>query len=196
MIRITRTMQKFVAVFLTSAAMITSAQADVVNIKGALAIALKNKTIAAAGEQMKLFSLSANYNGANKIWSFQFYDGGAHLHSCSVDKSGKVRYYARDKGSMRIFDDVDFTKLPAPNEVFIDDLVGKGKAALAALKFKTLDNGKLYVNYYVRSEFSQKDKAYHSWSVTIPIGDGKQGKKVSFKNGDVYEIRNSTIYGG
>ena len=97
---------------------------------------------------------------------------------------------------MRIFDDVDFTKLPAPNEVLIDDLLGKGKAALVALKFKTLDSGKLYVNYYVRSEFRQKDKAYHAWSVTIPIGDGKKGKTVAFKNGIIDTINNSTIYGG
>ncbi|MEJ6570905.1 MAG: hypothetical protein QNL01_00050 [Akkermansiaceae bacterium] len=196
MTTITHTIRKFAASFVAAAIVTTSATADVTNVKEALGLALKQEAIAAAGYKMKLYSLSANYNGDNKRWSFQFYDGGTSLHSCSIDKSGKVRYYVRDKGSMRIFDDVDFTKLPAPNEVLIEDLVGQGKAALTALKFKTLDNGKLYVNYYVRSEFRQKDKAYHSWSVTIPIGDGKKGKTVAFKNGAIDTINNSTIYGG
>jgi hypothetical protein len=196
MTTITHTIRKFTASFVAAAIVTTSATADVTNVKEALGLALKQEAIAAAGYKMKLYSLSANYNGDNKRWSFQFYDGGTSLHSCSIDKSGKVRYYVRDKGSMRIFDDVDFTKLPAPNEVLIEDLVGQGKAALTALKFKTLDNGKLYVNYYVRSEFRQKDKAYHSWSVTIPIGDGKKGKTVAFKNGAIDTINNSTIYGG
>ena len=196
MTTITHTIRKFTASFVAAAIVTTSAAADVTNVKEALGLALKQEAIAAAGYKMKLYSLSANYNGDNKRWSFQFYDGGTSLHSCSIDKSGKVRYYVRDKGSMRIFDDVDFTKLPAPNEVLIEDLVGQGKAALTALKFKTLDNGKLYVNYYVRSEFRQKDKVYHSWSVTIPIGDGKKGKTVAFKNGAIDTINNSTIYGG
>ena len=196
MTTITHTIRKFAASFVAAAIVTTSATADVTNVKEALGLALKQETIAAAGYKMKLYSLSVNYNGDNKRWSFQFYDGGTSLHSCSIDKSGKVRYYVRDKGSMRIFDDVDFTKLPAPNEVLIEDLVGQGKAALTALKFKTLDNGKLYVNYYVRSEFRQKDKVYHSWSVTIPIGDGKKGKTVAFKNGAIDTINNSTIYGG
>ncbi len=196
MTTITHTIRKFTASFVAAAIVTTSATADVTNVKEALGLALKQEAIAAAGYKMKLYSLSANYNGDNKRWSFQFYDGGTSLHSCSIDKSGKVRYYVRDKGSMRIFDDVDFTKLPAPNEVLIEDLVGQGKAALTALKFKTLDNGKLYVNYYVRSEFRQKDKVYHSWSVTIPIGDGKKGKTVAFKNGAIDTINNSTIYGG
>jgi hypothetical protein len=196
MTTITHTIRKFTASFVAAAIVTTSATADVTNVKEALGLALKQEAIAAAGYKMKLYSLSANYNGDNKRWSFQFYDGGTSLHSCSIDKSGKVRYYVRDKGSMRIFDDVDFTKLHAPNEVLIEDLVGQGKAALTALKFKTLDNGKLYVNYYVRSEFRQKDKAYHSWSVTIPIGDGKKGKTVAFKNGAIDTINNSTIYGG
>ena len=196
MTTITHTIRKFAASFVAAAIVTTSATADVTNVKEALGLGLKQETIAAAGYKMKLYSLSVNYNGDNKRWSFQFYDGGTSLHSCSIDKSGKVRYYVRDKGSMRIFDDVDFTKLPAPNEVLIEDLAGQGKAALTALKFKTLDNGKLYVNYYVRSEFRQKDKAYHSWSVTIPIGDGKKGKTVAFKNGAIDTINNSTIYGG
>lgn len=199
MTTITHTIQKLATGLIIAAALSASnsqVQAEVTNVKDALGVALKQETIAAAGDKMKLYSLSANYNDAKKRWSFQFYDGGANLHSVTVDQSGKARYYARDKGSMRIFDDVDFSKLPAPDKVLIDDLVGKGKAALAALKFKTLDNGKLYLNYYVRSEYRQKDKAYHAWSVTIPIGDGKKGKSVAFKNGEIDTINNSTIYGG
>jgi hypothetical protein len=190
------TISKIAAAFFLAAAITTSASAEVANIKDALGVALKNETIAATGEKMKLYSLTCNYNGTNKRWSFQFYDGGANLHSVSIDKSGKARYYAREKGNMRIFDDIDFTKLPAPNDVLIEDIVGKATAALAALQFKALDNGKLYINYYVRSEYRQKDKAYHAWSVTIPIGDGKKGKVVAFKNGTIDTINNSTIYGG
>jgi len=190
---------KFAAALLTAVAIIistTAVKADVANVKDALAIALKNETVAAAGEKMKLYSLSSQYNGDKKRWSFQFYDGEANLHSISIDQAGKARYYARDKGSMRIFDDIDFSKLPAPNDVLIEDIVAKGKEVLAALKFKTVGNGKLYMNYYVRSEMRQKDTAYHAWSVTVPIGDGKKGKTVNFKNGIIDTVGNSTIYGG
>lgn len=188
---------RYWAVALLSAATITTAaSAEVTNIKEALDVAMKNETIAAGAAKMKLYSLNANYNGANKRWSFQFYDGGANIHSVSVDKSGKARYYARDKGSMRIFDDIDWTKLPAPGEVLIDDIVGKATAALAALKFETIDNGKIYMNYYVRSEYRQKDKAYHAWSVTLPLKEAKKGKTVGFKNGQIDTIMTSTLYGG
>ncbi len=196
MIKKTQILNKVAASIFLAAAITTSASADVANIKDALAVALKNETVAAAGEKMKLYSLTCNYNGDSKRWSFQFYDGGSNLHSVSVDKAGKARYYAREKGSMRIFDDLDFSKLPAPNEVLIEDIIGKASASLEALGFKPVDNGKLYINYYVRSEYRQKDKAYHAWSVTIPIGDGKAGKIVAFKDGVVDTINNSTIYGG
>ena len=174
----------------------TATQAEITNIKEALDVAIKHENISSVGEKMKLYSLSANYNGANKRWSFQFYDGGSNLHGITVDKSGKARYFARNKGSMRIFDDIDFTKLPAPNAILINGLIAQSKTALTALDFKPLDNGKLYINYYVRSEYKQKDKAYHAWNVTIPIGDGKQGKNVAFKNGKIDTINNSTIFGG
>lgn len=191
-----QTFRRWAIAFLTAAAITTTASANVANVKDALAVALKNETIAAGGEKMKLYSLNANYNGANKRWSFQFYDGGANIHSVSVDKNGKARYYARDKGSMRVFDDLDWTKLPAPNDVLIADIVDQAKAALAALKFETLDNGKIYMNYYVRSEYRQKDKPYHAWSVTLPLKEGKKGKTVGFKNGKLDTILNSTLYGG
>ena len=190
---------KFAAALFTAVAIIistTAVKADVANVNDALAIALKNETIAAAGEKMKLYSLSSQYNSDKKRWSFQFYDGGENLHSISIDQAGKARYYARDKGSMRVFDDIDFSKLPAPNDVIIADIIAQGKEALTALKFKTIDNGKFFVSYYVRSEMRQKDKAYHAWSVTVPIGDGKKGKTVNFKNGVIDTIANSTIYGG
>lgn len=196
MIKKTQILNKVAASVFLAAAITTSASADVTNIKDALGVALKNETVAAAGEKMKLYSLTCNYNGDNKRWSFQFYDGGSNLHSVSVNKTGKASYYAREKGSMRIFDDLDFSKLPAPNDVLIEDIIGKASAALSALGFKPVDNGKLYINYYVRSEYRQKDKAYHAWSVTIPIGDGKKGKIVAFKDGVVDTINNSTIYGG
>lgn len=97
---------------------------------------------------------------------------------------------------MRVFDDLDWSKLPAPADVLIEDVVGKAKAALAALKFETLDNGKIYMNYYVRSEYRQKDKAYHAWSVTLPLKEAKKGKTVGFKNGQIDTIMTSTLYGG
>jgi hypothetical protein len=181
---------------LSAAAITATASADITNVKEALDAAMKQETIAAGGEKMKLYSLNANYNGATKRWSFQFYDGGANIHSVSVDKTGKARYYSRDKGTMRVFDDLDWTKLPAPSAVLIDDIIGQSKAALAALKFETVDNGKIYMNYYVRSEYRQKDKAYHAWSVTLPLKAEKQGKTVGFKDGKIDTILTSTLYGG
>ena len=112
------------------------------------------------------------------------------------DTSEEALWLAGKVSSMRIFDDIDFSKLPAPNDVLIENIIAQGKEALTALKFKTIDNGKLFVSYYVRSEMRQKDKAYHAWSVTLPIGDGKKGKTVNFKNGEIDTISNSTIYGG
>ncbi len=181
---------------LSAAAITTAASAEVGNVKDALSVALKQETIAAGGEKMKLYSLNANYNGATKRWTFQFYDGGANIHSVSVDKTGKARYYSRDKGTMRVFDDLDWSKLPAPSAVLIDDIVGQAKTALAALKFETLDNGKIYMNYYVRSEYRQKDVPYHAWSVTLPLKEAKKGKTVGFKNGKIDTILTSTLYGG
>lgn len=195
--------RKLIVGFMTSLIVTLSIQADVTNIKDALGIALQQKAIEAGGDKMKLYSLSANYNGKTKRWSFQFYDGGANLHSITIDQSGKARHYPRDKGTMRIFDNVDFSKLPAPKEILIDDLVDQGVAALKALNFKPTDNGKLYLKYYVRSENLQKDKPYHSWSVTIPIdiaegkkSENKQGKTVTFKNGKIDTVTNAIIYGG
>ncbi|MCP5536541.1 MAG: hypothetical protein H7A51_09960 [Akkermansiaceae bacterium] len=196
MTTITHMIRGYAAAFLVAATLTTASLAGVTNANDALGVAMKQESIAAGGGKMKLYSLTANYNGDNKRWRFQFYDGGASLHSVTVDKSGKVRYYARDKGSIRIFDDIDFNKLPAPNEVLVEGLVEKATAALAALKFKPLDNGRLYLNYYVCSEHRQKDKAYHAWSVTIPIGDGKTAKTVAFKNGEIDTINNATIHGG
>ena len=185
------------AATLLSAAVITApSSAEVTNLKEALDAALKNEIIASGGEKMKLYTLNANYNGDTKRWSFQFYDSGAKIHSVSVDKTGKTRYYGREKGNVRVFEDLDWSKLPAPTEVLIEDLVGKAKEALAALKFETVDNGKIYMNYYVRSEYRQKDQAYHAWSVTLPLKEARKGKTVGFKNGKIDTISNSTIYGG
>ncbi len=187
-------LHRTVAIAAAAITMASTAQAEITNIKEALAAALKNETIAAAGDKMKLYSLSANYKGNTKRWSFQFYDGGANVHSIYMDKSGKARYSARNKGSLRIFDDLDFSKLPAPTEVLIDNVAAKAKEVLIALKFKPVENGKLYISYSLRSEFRQKDKPAHFWNVTIPIGDGKKGKLISFKNGQLDTMMNATIY--
>lgn len=183
-------------IFAVMATCATAVKAEITNAKEALDAALKNETIAAAGDKMKLYSMNANYNGDRKTWGFQFYDGGANVHSVYVDKKGKVRYSARDKGSMRIFDDLDFTKLPAPTEVFVADSIKTSIEALKALGFEHKDNGKLYINYYLRSEPRDKDVPLHRWSVTIPVGDGKKGKIVGFQNGKLDTIMNTTIYGG
>ncbi len=190
----TKNLKQLAIAILTTAIFSVSAAAGVSNIKDALDIALKNKTIAKGGGKMKLYSINASYNGANKRWTFQFYDGGSNIHSVSIDKSGKARYYRRDKGSMRIFDEVDFSKLPAPSTIFIDDIINKSTTALKALGFTPVENGKLRLDYYLRNEYRQKDKAYHSWRVTIPIGKGKEGKTVTFKNGAIETVSNATIY--
>ncbi|BDS04970.1 hypothetical protein NT6N_00100 [Oceaniferula spumae] len=184
---------KFAATSVAALAMTIAVSAQVNNTKEALAVALKNETVAAGGEKMKLYAVSGNYNGTNKRWSFQFYDGGANVHSVSVDEKGKANYYSREKGSTRVFDDLDFSKLPAPSEVLVEDAIGKAKTALEALGFKPITDGKLYISYYVRSEYRQKDVPVHDWKVTLPIGDGKQGKMVGFKNGGVDTVMNSTI---
>lgn len=184
---------KLTTTCLAALALAASAAAQVSNTKEALAVALKNETIAAAGDKMKLYMVSGNYNGASKRWSFQFYDGGANVHTVSVNEKGKANYYSRDKGSTRVFDDLDFSKLPAPGEVLVDDSINKAKAALEALGFKPITDGKLYISYYVRSEYRQKDKPVHDWKVTLPTGDGKQGKVVGFKNGTVDTVMNSSI---
>ena len=184
---------KLVTTGLALFALTATASAQVATTKDALAIALKNETIAAGGEKMKLYMISGNYNGATKRWSFQFFDGGANVHSVSVDGKGKANYYSRDKGSSRVFEDLDFSELPAPGEVRVEDAVGKAKTALEALGFKPIDSGKLYISYYVRSEYRQKDQAVHDFKVTLPTGDGKQGKIVGFKNGVLDTVMNSTI---
>lgn len=184
---------KLATTCLAALALTAAATAQVANTKDALAIALKNSTIAAGGEKMKLYMVSGNHSGTSKRWSFQFFDGGDKVHTISVNDKGKANYYARDKGSTRVFDDLDFSKLPAPNDILIEDAIGKAKTALEALGFKPITDGKLYISYYVRSEYRQKDKAVHDWKVTLPTGDGKQGKVVGFKNGTVDTIMNSTI---
>ena len=185
--------QQLAATCIAAFAMVTTATAEVNTPSEALAIALKNETVAAGGEKMKLYSMSSNYDGTRKRWSFQFYDGGDKSHSVSVDDKGKANYYARDKGSMRIFDDLDFTKLPAPSAVMIADSIGKAKTALEALGFKPITDKKVYISYYLRSELRQKDQPYHAWQVSLPTGDGKQGKMVGFKNGELDTVMNSSI---
>jgi len=184
---------KLVTTGLALFALTAVATAQVTTTKDALATALKNETIAAGGEKMKLYSVSGNFNGATKRWTFAFYDGGANVHSVSVDGKGKANYYSRDKGSTRVFEDLDFTKLPAPSAVIVEDAIGKAKTALEALGFKPIDSGKLYISYYLRSEYRQKDQPVHDYKITMPTGDGKQGKMVGFKNGALDTIMNSTI---
>ena len=203
--------KKFTLGFLVTLVTIASIHAEITTIKGALDVVLKQKAIAEAGEKMKLYSLAVNYNGKTKRWSFQFYDGGAKLHGITIDQSGKTRYYPRDKGTLRVFDHIDFSKLPAPHDVLIHNIIDQGKATLKQLNFHPVRNGKIYIKYYVRHETLQQDKAYHSWSITMPtsggMGDGLnkekgkvnnrlQGKTVTFKNGKVDTVTNAIVYGG
>ena len=181
------TIRHIATALIAAAAITASASADVATLKDALDIAMKNETIAAGEDKMKLKSASANYTKDRKSWSFTFYDGGAQLHTVYVDVKGTARYSSRDKGSSRIFDEIDWTKLPAPSDVLIDDAIGKAKTALTALNIAPAE-GRISISYYLQQESRQKDVAYHAWRVTVRIGDGKQGKTVGFKNGIVDTI--------
>ena len=184
---LTHTIRKIMAAVLVASAITASASTEVTNLKDALDVALKNKTIAAAGEKMKLRSANANYSKTRKTWIFTFYDGGDQVHTVYVDAKGKARYSSRDKGSARIFDEIDWTKLPAPSTLLIDDIIGKAKSALTALNIPPAE-GRINITYYLQQEPRQKDVAYHSWRVTLRIRDGKQSKTVGFKNGVVDTI--------
>lgn len=185
---------KIATTCLALAALTAAASAQVTNLKEALDAALKNSTIAAAEGKMKLYAASASKSGANPYWSFQFYDGGTNVHSVSINGKGKVNYSTRDKGSStRVFEDLDITQLPAPNDILVEGAMEKSKAALEALGFKLTNSGNYQISYYLRSEFRQKDKASHEFRVSLPIGDGKQGKTVGFKNGNIDTIANSSV---
>ena len=179
--------------FMVTFTSVTSAQ--VANVQDALNIALKNETIANSGDKMKLYSVNAIYNRNNKNWSFQFYDGGDNIHNVSVNNTGKTRYYARDKGTIPIFDSINWEKLPTPNDVLVENITKKAKAALHALKFDIIDNGKIYMSYHIQSEPRQKNKAFHSWSITLPLKETGKGKTVGFKNGKIDTILTSMIQG-
>lgn len=174
---------------------VSAAQAGVTNIKEALATALKNQTIAAAGDKMKLYALSASYQGDTKHWTIQLHDGGTKIHTIHINNTGKTRHSARNKSNLRIFNDLDFSKLPAPTEVLIDDVAAKAKEALSALKFTPTGNGKLHIIYNLNPGFLQKGQPCHTWRVIIPVGDGKKGKTVIFKNGRLDSILTTPITG-
>lgn len=167
--------------------------AQVSNLKEALDLALKNETIAAAGEKMKLYSASAYVSHGNKSWSFQFYGGGAELHSIRINTKGKASYSSRNKGTNKVFEDIDFSKVPAPSEVLVADGLAKAQKALEALGFKPTNSGNFQISYFVRSEYRQKEVPSHDYKVSLTIGDGKQGKTVTFKNGNIDTISNSGI---
>ena len=179
--------------FIALAVITITCSAQITTIKEALDVALKNETVATSGGKMKLYSANAYTNSNGKSWSFTFYDGGEHRHSVRVDEKGKKHYTTQPKGSLRVFKDIDFSKLPAPSSVLVEDAMKKSKTALEALGFKPTNSGKYQITYYVRSELRQKNKAFHNYKVSLPTGDGKQGKTVSFKNGKLDTISNSSI---
>ena len=165
-------------------------------IQEALAIVLEEETIKAGGEKMKLYMASSSRDEKSIYYSFNFWDGGENTHTVSVDKNGKTRYFAKEKSKfMRIFDDLDFTKLPAPSAIFIEDIEGKCVQYLAAVGFIPAKGGRIIINYSLRSEYRQKDKAKHVWNVTMPIADGKRGKIVVFANGELEAIMHTNMYG-
>lgn len=173
---------------------------DITNMKqalaAALAAALADKTVAAEGDKIKLYSASASYKPERKTWSFRFYSGGDNLHSVTVAPDGKTRYSAFAKGSSRVFDDLDFTKLPVPSEVIVEGALEKSKKALTDLGFEIIDNGKSSIYYSLTSEYREKDKPAHTFRVSLPIkhSDPKKGKQVSFYNGILDQIINTSIY--
>lgn len=188
---------RFFASVCAAGLMVCNVLADTVNtMKEALDVALKQDTIAAAGDKAKLYSISANYKENDKRWTFSFYDGGDNVHTVSVKGDGKTHYSAREKGSLRIFDDLDFSKLPAPQELIIDDAIDSAKSALTGLGFEVIDNGKVSLYYNIMSEYRQKDKPAHNWRVTLPVKDEdpKKAKSVNFLNGKIDTISNTSMY--
>ena len=175
--------------------LLPTVSANVNDLQSALALASKHQTIADAGGSMKLYSLTANYNGKDKRWRFQFYDGKDKLHNVHIDQAGKIRYHARNKGNLRIFDHVELKTLPHPSETLIHNLVEQARKALKALNFKLAEKDTVYIRYQLHNHLTHKNKAYHVWTVTLPVGDGKQGKNVSFKDGSVDTISNAIIHG-
>ena len=162
------------------------------SVKDALALALKHEQIASKVDEMKLYMSSSTISVKRQSWSFTFYDGGSLLHTVSLNSEGKTYYSSRDKGSSKLFTQLDFTKLPAPNDVLIDGVVKQAKEALSLLKFEPND-AKLYINYNVRNNYKQKDVAIHTWNVSMPVGEGASGKMVGFENGKLSTVMNSMI---
>ena len=184
---------------LIAAALTASApviHADVTNIKDALAIAMEHEAVSTSGEKIKLYSLSAHYHGTKKRWNFQFFNTGENLHNVTVTSLGNALHYLRSKGDISVFKNLDFSQLPAPKEVLLGGLIEKGMSAITALKFKPASNSNLYIRYQLRNDLLKKDKACHVWSITIPIGDGKQAKTATFLNGQIDTVTNAIISGG
>lgn len=185
---------KLTMVCLTFLALAINTSAQVVNITKALGMALKNETIIASGNKLKLIDANAYTSGSGMYYSFSFYDGSANVHSVRVDPKGKVNYSALEKNSQtRVFEDVDLSTLPAPSEVIVENAIQKAKTALETLGFKPTDSGKIQIHYHLRAEYRQKSTAVHDYKVSLPTGDGKQGKTVVFKNGNIDQVINSTI---
>ena len=195
----TKTFKPFLCITLIAAALTASApgiRADVTNIKDALGIAMEHEAVSTSGEKIKLYSLSAHYHGSKKRWNFQFFSTGENLHNVTVTSSGNALHYLRSKADIDIFKNLDFSQLPAPKEVLLDQLIDKGISAITALKFKPASNSNLYIRYQLRNDLLKKDKACHVWSITIPIGDGKKAKTATFLNGQIDTVTNAIISGG
>jgi len=185
---ITAMLLSMVSVFSQAAAPAAAAN----SVVEALEKALQHEQIAPKADKMKLYMSSCSVSPKRSNWSFTFFDGGALLHTVTINSSGKTYYNSRDKGTSRVFKELDFTKLPAPKEVMIEGIVEKSKKALTALEFAP-STEKMYINYNLRNDYKQKDKAIHSWSVSMLVGDGTSGKSVGFQDGKLYSIQHSII---
>ena len=179
--------------YLALVALTAVAFAQITTLKDALNTALKQKDIASVGESMKLYSASAYRKGKRGSWSFTFYDGRDLYHTLRVDTRARTYYTTKPKGRQSILQDLDFSKLPAPTSVIVVDALNRSKAALTALGFKPTNSGNYRINYHLRSAVHQKSTAIHTFHVSLPTSDGQQGKTVTFKNGKLDTVSNSSI---
>lgn len=193
-----RTASHFLCGAITAAFSLASAaplHAETGSVRDALELALKHDALSGREASIRLFSLSANYLGAKKRWNFLFFDAGENLHAVTVTNSGKALHHLRNKGDIRIFDQLDFSQLPPPREVLLDGLIEKGIAAISALKFSPVKDGPFHLRYQLDHNARKKDEARHLWSITIPVGDGKRGKTATFLNGRIDTVTNAILSG-
>jgi len=176
----------------TDAPAAPAAPAAMTSMLEALDKAMQHEQIVAKGDKVKLYQSTISLSEKRSSWSFTFYDGGSLLHTVRISSGSKPYYNSRDKGSSKIFEELDFSKIPAPKEAVLADMVEKAKKVLTALELNP-STEKMYINYSLRNAYKQKDMAIHSWSISMLTGDGTSGKTVAFQNGEFFSVNPSMI---